>query len=57
MSNPKIDVFGYGYRHKPAPAAAEFRKGASDLAEIEQATEARPELLEGLQLRGKERYS
>jgi hypothetical protein len=44
MSNPKIDVSDYGYQHKPAPAAATFRQGATDIAEIEQATEARREL-------------
>jgi hypothetical protein len=44
MSEPKIDISTYGYHHRPAPAAATFRQGATDLAEINEAIEARLEL-------------
>jgi hypothetical protein len=40
----QIDVSVYGYQGKEAPAAATFRQGATDIAEIEQATEARLDL-------------
>jgi hypothetical protein len=44
MSEPKIDVTTYGCQNRPAPTAAEFREGATDIAEINEAIEARLEL-------------
>jgi hypothetical protein len=41
---PKVDVSVYGFHNKPAPAAATFRQGATDIAGIEQAADARREL-------------
>jgi hypothetical protein len=44
MSSPKIEVDVYGYNNKPAPAAADIRRGATDPGEIQEATDAVREL-------------
>lgn len=41
MAEIKVDGYSYGAAPSPAPKAAEFGKGAANLAQIKQAAEAR----------------